>query len=90
MGDYAQILPWMLKLCSIHPQPGLCPTVCSEITDTLSFKKTVGFFRKTVVFTQIALKFTPDFLLSTLFSNWCRRLNLYKKARFLENRRKRF
>ena len=56
------------------------------------FKKTVGFFKKAVVvvdvvavFTQIALKLQPEFLLSILFSNWPRRLNLSEKARFLEN-----
>ena len=29
-----------------------------------------------------------EFLLSTLFSNWPRRLNLFERARFLENLRK--
>ena len=56
-------------------------TVCSEITDTL-FKKTVDFFRKTAVFYTNRFEMHPEFLLSILFSNWPRRLNLLKRPDF--------
>ena len=57
-------------------------TVCSEITDYL-FKKAVDFFRKTAVFYYTnCFEMHPEFLLSTLFSNWPRRLNLLKRPDF--------
>ena len=43
-------------------------TVCSEITDTLSIEENSLLFRKMVVcFTQITLKYTPNFYYELYF-----------------------
>ena len=62
-------------------------TVCSKITDTLSFKKTVVIFKRKWSFFLHTNRFEmqSEIVLSTLFSNWPRRLNRFEKARFLEN-----
>ena len=51
-------------------------------------RKQLVFLGKRSFFYTNRFEMHPEFLLSTLFSNWRRRLNLFKKARFLENRRK--
>ena len=57
----------------------------------LRSKTTAGVFfwgGETVIFYTNRFEMHAEILLSPLFSNWPRHLNLFEKARFLENLRK--